>query len=152
MYVMDPNANQLRETFSSMSGGSSSSSGGGGFFSNLGGLFGKFFGGSSGGGSSGFAGGVGDGDFSGDFSMASYASGTDYVPYDQVAKIHKGERIVPAAENADRGDGGGLNITFNVNTLDARTAASVLVQNKQLIVGIIHDAYRRGGRVSGMVT
>ena len=43
-------------------------------------------------------------------ALPSYDVGTDYVPYDMVAKIHKGEKIVPADQN----NGGGTSVTVNL--------------------------------------
>ena len=43
-------------------------------------------------------------------ALPSYAVGTNYVPQDMVAKIHKGEKITPAGQN----NGGGLNVEVNV--------------------------------------
>lgn len=49
--------------------------------------------------------------------LPSFDVGTDYVPYDMVAKIHKGERILTADENAAYMAGGG--VTMNVYTPNA---------------------------------
>lgn len=43
----------------------------------------------------------------------SYAIGTDFVPHDMVAQIHKGERIIPAAQNRPGAMGNTVNVTVN---------------------------------------
>jgi hypothetical protein len=48
------------------------------------------------------------------YALGSMAVGTDYVPRDGVAFLHKGERVIPASENA-KGPVGGGPITLNVN-------------------------------------
>lgn len=42
--------------------------------------------------------------------LPGFAIGTNYVPQDMVAKIHKGEKIIPASQN----NGAGLNVEVNV--------------------------------------
>ena len=49
-------------------------------------------------------------------NFASYDVGTDFVPYDQLARIHRGEKIVPAAQNATgKGAAQPINITLNLS-------------------------------------
>lgn len=113
--------------------------GGGGFnFGGLASMASSFFGGGGGAGMATSS--IGSGIIGG-----SFASGTDYVPRDMIARIHEGEAIVPASENV-RGGGRAVNVTFNVNTLDGRQAAAVLVENKEVITGIIRGAAARNGR------
>jgi hypothetical protein len=52
----------------------------------------------------------GTGQYSG---VPSYDVGTPYVPQDTFAIVHKGERIIPAAENKSGGFGNGVNVIFN---------------------------------------
>ena len=50
--------------------------------------------------------------------LMGFASGTDYVPRDMVAKIHQGEKIIPAGANRSSG----ISITSNpVINIDARS-------------------------------
>jgi type VI protein secretion system component VasK len=49
-----------------------------------------------------------------DRGLPSFDVGTDFVPYDMVAKIHKGERIVPAAQNRPGAAGGDKIVNVNV--------------------------------------
>ena len=60
---------------------------------------------------------------------ASFAVGTNYVPYDMTANIHQGERIIPAADNralmaaVQSGGSGNGELLNAVNRLEQRLAA-----------------------------
>ncbi len=47
-------------------------------------------------------------------NLLSFDVGTDYVPRDMLAKVHQGERIIPAAQN-NAANGQTIHITVNVN-------------------------------------
>jgi hypothetical protein len=85
-------------------------------FDGIQGLLGGMMGGGGGGASSGI------GSFLAGL-IPSFAVGTDYVPRTGLAMIHKGERIIPAAENR-AGMGGGPSIVFNISTPDANSFRS----------------------------
>ena len=46
--------------------------------------------------------------------VRGYAEGSDFVPYTQVAVVHKGERIIPADQNRALMAGSGLGATINI--------------------------------------
>jgi len=58
--------------------------------------------------------------------LPSFAVGTDYVPRDMVAQIHKGERIVPAAQNTGKASANTVNITINQTFAPGTTRATTL--------------------------
>jgi hypothetical protein len=120
--------------FASLFGGAG---GGGGF--DFGKLFGFF--GSSGGGSAAAIGNMGA-----DFLLPGFAVGTPYVPRDMIARIHKGERIVPADENR-RGSWGygrerAISVTNNF-TLPGPTARPAQQQIGARAYDSVMQAWRR---------
>lgn len=80
--------------------------------SGLGNILGSLFGGG------GKSGGVGLGAFLDAFSVPAYASGTDFVPRDQLAYVHRGEQIIPAGRDSRSG---GMSFAPVIN-IDARGA------------------------------
>lgn len=73
--------------------------------------------------------------------LPSFAVGSDFVPRDMIAKIHRGERIVPASENRS---GSGISVVnhFTVGgNVDARSQAQIA----QAAGVAIQRALRRNG-------
>jgi hypothetical protein len=84
--------------------------------------------------------------------LKSFAVGTDYVPQDMIANIHKGEMIIPAreAEQMRRGGGGNsqtVNQTINVSAGVSQTVRAeitrMLPQIRQMAISGVADNGRR---------
>lgn len=88
-----------------------------------------------------------------DLSFPAYATGTDYVPNDGLAMIHKGERIIPAAQNKPGFGGVVINSTTTINAPNATPGTLPQIQamldarDKKLKSEIL-DSRRRGGAFS----
>jgi len=70
----------------------------------------------------------------GQVKLPSFDVGTNFVPNDMIAQIHKGERIIPASQNNNTMDGSTYNITINAgsNASADDIAKTVINKIKQL--------------------
>lgn len=74
---------------------------------------------------------------------ASYAVGTNYVPNDGLAYIHKGEAIIPADQNVFAGQGEAFNAQLMSNT---QLLNAIAMLNNQLNQGIkVNGEFRQRG-------
>ena len=76
--------------------------------------------------------------------MPSYDVGTPYVPRDQIAKVHKGERIVTAADNAN-GSYGGITIQGGISVVvqGGNTAPETVDQIARKLLPKLDELARR---------
>lgn len=87
--------------------------------------------------------------------LLAFEQGADYIPNDMTANIHKGERIVPKADNerlmkAVEGGGsqGGGAVHLHVHAMDSRDVKRFLSKNNKQIGKSVQNYIRGGGRMS----
>lgn len=77
-------------------------------------------------------------------NMPSFATGIENVPFDMIAKIHQGERVVPAEENSESG----LPLTiYNIITNEAVANAMQSREGADVIINTINSDSMRNGIV-----
>jgi hypothetical protein len=61
-------------------------------------------------------------------AMPHHATGIAFVPQDGPAYLHRGERVVPASQNAAPSGGGDVHnhVTFNINALDGASVKRIM--------------------------
>lgn len=83
------------------------------------------------------------------FGLPGHADGLSYVPYDNyVARLHKGERVLTAKENAQYGSAGGITVV-NHNTIGsgvsrAEVAAAMEMARRETMAAILESKRNRG--------
>lgn len=79
------------------------------------------------------------------FGLPKFASGIDYVPRDMPAIVHKGERIVPAAQNRPGYGGVTINQSITVGSGVSRNEVMAAMSlTKQQTIAALADGQRRG--------
>ena len=104
------------------------------FFTMLAKLASGFLGGGAGGGSGLGYGTIGSAIPPGPFP---YASGTDFVPSNQLAFLHQGEAVLTAKENRERGSGRSINNVYHINVMPGATTQSARQAGKQLSAAVM---------------
>lgn len=84
--------------------------------------------------------------------LSSFAVGTNYVPHDMVANIHKGEMIVPsgvASEIRSGGGGGAPTVNMHVSTIDSTSFVGHLSKVKRELATMVSSTQRQYNMSTG---